>query len=43
MPFETFFIGRLKVQVTEVNKRSKWSYIKLVGAITCTLMHGFKK
>ena len=39
MPFETF-LGRLKVKVTGVKKRSKWSYIELVRAITCTFMHG---
>ena len=25
MPFETFFLGRLKVKVTGVKERSKWS------------------
>ena len=24
------------------NKRSKWSYIELVRAITCTFTHGFQ-
>ena len=43
MPFETF-LGRLKVKVTGVKLRSKWSYtfIELVRAITCTFMHGFQ-
>ena len=44
MPFETF-LSRLKVKVTGVKYRSKWSYtctcIKLVRAITCSFMHGF--
>ena len=40
MPFETFFFSdRLKVKVTWVKLRSKWSYIELVRA--CTFMHGF--
>ena len=42
MPFETFFSGRLKVKVTGVIKRSKWSYFELVRAITCTFLHGFQ-
>ena len=42
MPFETFFTGRLKVNVTGVKKTSKWSYIELLQAITCTFMHGFQ-
>ena len=42
MPFETFFSGRLKVTVTGVKYRSKWSYIQLGRAITCTFMHGFQ-
>ena len=42
MPFETFFSGRLKVKVTGVKQRSKWSCIELVWAITCTFMHGFE-
>ena len=42
MPFETF-LGELKVKVTGVKQRSKWSYIVLVRAITCTFMHGFQK
>ena len=42
MPFETFFSGRLKVKITGVKSRSKWSYIELVRAITCTFMHGFQ-
>ena len=41
MPFETF-LGRLKVKVTGVKLRSKWPYIELVRAITCTFMHGFQ-
>ena len=41
MPFETF-LGSLRVKVTGVKKRSKWSYIELVRAITCTFMHGFQ-
>ena len=43
MPFETFFSGRLKVKVTGVKQRSKWSCTELVWAITCTFMHGFQK
>ena len=39
MSFET---GRLKVKVTGVKKRLKWSYIELVRAITGTFMHGFQ-
>ena len=42
MPFETFFLGRLKVKVTGVKYRSKWSYIELVRSITCTFMHRFQ-
>ena len=42
MPFETFFSSRLKIKVTGVKQRSKWSYIELVRAITCTFMHGFQ-
>ena len=42
MPFETFFPGRLKVKITGVKYRSKWSYIEFVRAITGTLMHGFQ-
>ena len=42
MPFETF-LGRLKVKVAGVKYRSKWSYVELVRAITCTFMHGFQK
>ena len=41
MPFETF-LGRLKVKVTGVKSRSKWSYIELVRAIICTFVHGFQ-
>ena len=43
MPFETF-LGRLKVKVTGVKLKSKWSYtcIVLVWSITCTFMHGFQ-
>ena len=42
MPFETFFWGRLKVKITGVKLRSKWSYIEHVRAITCTFKHGFQ-
>ena len=42
MPFETFFSGRLKVKDIGVKYRSNWSYIELVRAITCILMHGFQ-
>ena len=42
MPFETFFSVRLKVKGTGVKKRSNWSYIELVRAITCTFLHGFQ-
>ena len=43
MSFETFFSGRLKVKVTGVKYRSKFSYIKLVRTITSTCMHEFQK
>ena len=44
MLFETFFLGRLKVKVTGVKYRSKWSStcIELVRSITCTFVHGFQ-
>ena len=34
---------RLKVKVTLEGQMIKWSYTKLVQAITSTFMHGFKK
>ena len=42
MPLETLFSERIKVKVTGVKLRSKWSYTELVRAIRCTFMHGFK-
>ena len=38
------FLGRLKVKVTGVKYKSKWSYtcIEFVRAISCTFMHGFQ-
>ena len=38
------FVGRLKVKVTGVKYRSKWSNtcIEIVQSITCTFMHGFQ-
>ena len=36
------FLGRLKVKVTGVKLKSKWSYIELVRAITCIFIHGFQ-
>ena len=38
------FLGRLKVKVTGVKYRSKWSNtcIELVRSITCTFMHRFQ-
>ena len=40
MPVKHFFQVGLKVKV---KKRSKWLYIELVQAITCTFMHGFQE
>ena len=41
MPFETFFLGRLKVKVMGSNKGQN-GHIELVWVITCTFMHGFQ-
>ena len=41
MPFE-IFLGRLKVKVTGVKERSKWSFIELVRAKLVHLCMNFK-
>ena len=41
-PFETFFSGRLKVKVTGVKVRSKWSIISLSGPSLVQLCMDFK-